>query len=129
MIFKHSDRIEEQVIKNSLTAMEQSASKGDSKSVIRLAKFLLKTFNKRNDVSVEIIEKKTVEDVKELKAQTCIQQHMKGPRRTIDRQSTPKRVLQTCDPCEDCPYKGICDSKSQISAIRPELQKLSVKLD
>ena len=57
MILKRSDWIEDQVIKNSLTAMEQSASKGDSKSVIQLAKFLLKTFNKRNDVCTDIIAK------------------------------------------------------------------------
>ncbi len=49
MQIRRSDYVNQQVLKNLLTAQERSAEKGDSGSVIRLSRFLLRFFDKRDD--------------------------------------------------------------------------------
>jgi hypothetical protein len=54
MEVKRSDYVTEQVLKNLLTAQKQAADKGNAKETILLSKFLLHTFNHRNDIRIKL---------------------------------------------------------------------------
>lgn len=49
-----SDYVRREVLKNLLTTQKRSAEVGDAKAVIRLSKYLLRTFKECNDEFIEI---------------------------------------------------------------------------